>query len=162
MNHTSIFRRALSAFAVFALVATTAACDNPVGQDDDHLEARGVVITDMAGAMIAETHGDHWDFTSGSEIHLHPGKEMEVRVYFVDPAGNRFQVGSLTGYQLVVQVANPSIVTYGGHGDHGHFEALGTGETTAVIHLWHGNHPSGHADYSSPALAIDVDGHGTH
>lgn len=156
----SIAFRLRRATPLIALAALLGACDNPLRDHDDHLEARGVVITDLAGAVIAETHGNHWDFTHGSDLHLHPGEEKDVRIWFVDPAGNRFQVGQQHGYELVVQVAQPAIARYGGHGDHGHFEGVSVGETTAVIHLWHGQHPSGHPDYSTPALAIEVASHG--
>jgi hypothetical protein len=160
MKNRTFARVAGAAAVLFA----TAACDNPVEHDHGHLEARGVAITDLAGATIAETHGDHWDFASGSDLHLHPGEELEVRVWFVDPDGDRFQLGDRDDYELVVIVEDEAVASYGGHGDHGHFEAGAAGETTAVVHLWHGRHPAGHPDYSSPPLAIEVvdHGHGEH
>ncbi len=160
MKTITIGRR-FAGVAAAAVLLLTAACDNPVGNDHEHLEARGVVITDMAGAVIAETHGDHWDYASGNDVHLHEGEDLDIRIWFVNPAGERFQVTD-HDYELVVQIANPSIATYGGHGDHGHFEGESVGTTTAVIHLWHGNHPAGHADYSSPALTLNVVSHGHH
>jgi hypothetical protein len=160
---TNRFSRRFAGITASAALLFTAACDNPIGHEHDHLEARGVVITDMAGTTIAETHGNHWHYASGSDIHLHVGEEMDVRIWFVDPAGERFQVTDHHhDHEMVVQIANPAIATYGGHGDHGHFEGESAGETTAVIHLWHGNHPAGHADYSSPPLTLEVVSHGHH
>jgi hypothetical protein len=146
--------------AGFAMVAGVVGCDNPVTPDPAHRTAQGVVITNMNGAVIAETHGDHWDFASGDAIHLHPGDDLEVRIFFVATSGERFQLINDPEYQLVVEIADPTVVTYDAHGDHGDFEARSEGETTAVIHLWHGSHPGGHPDYSAPPLTIEVDGHG--
>ena len=146
--------------ALLTLILALGACDHPLGHDHDHLQARGVVITDLAGQTLAETHGSHWHYRGGgSDLHLHRGEELDVRIWFVDPAGQRFQLAGQRDYQLVVQVADPAVARYDGHGDHGHFEGLAVGRTTAVIHLWHGAHPAGHPDYSSPPLTLDVVAH---
>lgn len=146
----------LSAIAIFA------ACENPVEGDDDHLEeVESVEITDLDGALIAEFHGDHWDVEGGGDaLHLHPGDEMEIRIDFVAADGDRFQLPTAgQEHTLRVEVANPAIVEYEGHDDHGHLVALAAGETTAAIQIYHGSH----ADWqTNPPLPIEVVDHGDH
>lgn len=145
-----------------AAVVALGACDNPVSDDHDHLdEVVSVEITDLAGGLIAELHDDHWHFESGGDaLHLHPGDEKEVRIFFVAADGDRFQLpASGEEHTLRVEIANPAVVEYEDHGDHGHFVALSAGETTATIQIYHGSH----ADWqTNPPLPVEVVDHGAH
>lgn len=147
---------ALSALALLA------ACDNPVEGDDAHEEEiEAVQITDMAGALIAELHGDHWDFEGGGDaLHLHAGEEMEVKIFFVAEDGDRFQLPpSGAEHTLRVEIANPAVARYEGETDHGHFVGVAAGETTAAIQVFHGSH----ADWqTNPPLPIEVSDHEAH
>jgi hypothetical protein len=155
------FKPALRLLTLPAM-ALLGACDNPVDADDSHFETpTSVEITDLAGAMIAKLQGDHWDYSRGGDaLHLHPGDEMEVRIFFIADDGDRFQLPpSGEEHTLRVEVKDPAIVEYEGHADHGHFVAGAAGETTAAIQVYHGSH----ADWqTNPPIAIEVVDHGAH
>ncbi len=154
----SKFIKPLRLIAIPAVVIL-GACDNPVEQDDDHLEEiASVEITDLQNNLIAELHGDHWDFEGGGDaLHLHPNEEMEVRIFFVAEDGDRFQLPpSGQEFTLRVEIANPAVASFEAESDHGHFAGLAAGETTAAIQVFHG----GHADYqTNPPLPIEVVDH---
>lgn len=135
------------------LVAALGACDNPVEHDDDHEEATGVVVTDLAGVTLATYTPGSWTVVGGDALHLHPGEELGVKIFFLAEDGDRFQLPH-TGadHTLRVQIANESVVEYHAHGDHGDFDAIAVGETTAKIQLYHG----GHADFETTGLTIEV------
>lgn len=143
----------LKLLAPALLVAALAACDNPVEHDDDHEEAVGVVVTDLAGVTLATYTPGAWTFASGDALHLHPGEELAVKIFFLAEDGDRFQLPH-TGaeHTLRVDVANQAVVEYHAHGDHGDFEAIAVGETTAKIQLYHGGHP----DFETTGLPIEV------
>ncbi len=138
------------------------ACDNPVEPGEAHFdEIESVEITDMAGNLIAEMHGDHWHFAGGgSALHLHPGDEKAVRIFFIAEDGDRFQLPDAGAeHTLRVTIEHPTVVEYEGEADHGHFVALTAGDTTADIQVFHGDHP----DWDrAAALPIEVVDHGAH
>lgn len=149
----------LSRLAGVVLLAFGAGCDRPLDPDDDHLEEIvAVEVTDMSGGMLASYMSGVWTFPSGDGLHLHPGEELGVRILFVAADGDRFQLPHGGAEHTVrVDVADSSVAAYDGHGDHGHFEAIGAGETTATIQAFHGSH----ADFSTnPGLPIEVVDHG--
>jgi hypothetical protein len=143
--------------ALMAILAV-AACDNPVEHHDESIHgAEGVEITDIAGAVIATYADGGWTFTTGDALHLHPGEESEVRIYFIADDGDRFQA-PLSGdeYTLLVEFENPEIAGYEGHADHGDFVGLMVGETSANVQLYHGTHP----DFETiPGLPVEVVDH---
>lgn len=145
---------------LFALpvLALLAACENPVDHDNEHLEEiAGVEITDMAGTRIASYSNGTWNLSAGDALHLHPGEEVEVKIFFLAADGDRFQLPPAGDeHTLRVEIADTAIAAYGGHTDHGHFEGKAVGETTAKVQVYHG----GHADYeTNPGLPIEVSDH---
>ncbi|MGH7457858.1 MAG: hypothetical protein ACREKN_02090 [Longimicrobiaceae bacterium] len=149
------------AFTLLAPIAVLfAACANPVNGADEELEPVDVVIRDLSGNLIAETHGDHWDVEGegghGHGLELEVAGELEVRVFFVAEDGSEFQVEHEED-ELVVEIDDASVARYHDHGDHGDFVGVTEGETTALILLWHGDYPdTGHSHYQSPPLEIGV------
>ena len=142
-------------------VVALGACDTPVSPDDhDDHEAVGAEVQDLDGNVIATFEDGAWTFASGDAVHMHPGDELEVEIFFIAEDGDRFQLPqSDADYTLRVVVANPAVVTYTAHGDHGDFAALAEGETTAIIQVYHGTHEDWQTD---PGMAIEVVDHPAH
>ncbi len=142
-----------------ALVGLTSmvACNNPVGDDDDHLEEiAGVEITNLTGADIARYENGVWNFPVGKNaLQLQVGEETGVRIYFVAEDGDRFQLPHTNAeYTINVEFGNPAVAGYTGASNHGHFEGLAAGTTAANIQVLHG----GHEDWeTSVGLPITVE-----
>lgn len=152
-----IFRPA-PVFAVVSL-ALLAACENPVGRNDGHIDAAmAVEIMDLEGNMIADLHGNHWH---GSPLHLHPGDELEVAIHFVAADGDRFQLPhSGEAHTLGVEIADTSVLTYTAVGQNGRFTAIDEGETTIRILINHGAHADwGETNPALRAVVVDHDDH---
>lgn len=136
------------------LVTALAGCDNPVEHEDDHEEAVGVVIADLAGSTLATYAAGAWTVAGGDALHLHPGDELGVKIFFIAEDGDRFQLPhSGAEHTLRVEIANETVVEYHPHGDHADLEAIGVGETTVKVQLYHGGHP----DFeTNPGLPVEV------
>ena len=156
MNWNRLFRP--TPVVALAALALLAACDNPVDRDDDHIdEVVSVEITDLAGNVIADLHGDHWH---GSPLHLHPGDELDVAIHFVAADGDRFQLPhSGAEHTLGVDIADTGILAYTPVGQNGRFTAVGEGETTITVQVMHGSHPDWE---TNPPLRAEVVDHGDH
>ena len=141
--------------ALAVVVVGLGACSNPLDDDqDDHLNAVAVEVMSLDGAQLARYASGAWTFPSGDALHLHPGDELAVRIFFVEADGERRQLpASGEEITLRVEVQDPQIVSYEDHGDHGDFIGLAEGETTATIQAFHGGHP----DFeTNPGLPIEV------
>jgi hypothetical protein len=140
---------------VVAALLLSAACDNPVAPED-HADAGGVVILDAGtGAVLAQSVGALADFSQPLNLTL--GQALEVEILFLDASDptdldRAFHPHEEDGESLRVTITNEAIVEYHAHGDHGDFEPMAAGQTTARIELWHGNH----ADFRSGLLTIIV------
>jgi hypothetical protein len=139
-----------------ALVAlTAAACNNPV-QPEEHPEAGGVVIFSAGTTtVLAQSVGATVDFTT--TLNLTVGTPLDVEVMFLnasDPTNPSlaFHPDADEGESLRVTVANPAVVEYHDHDDHGDFEPVAAGTTTVHFQLRHGDHP----DFQSGDLTIIV------
>ena len=145
-------------FLPLLALVVAGACDNPVDRGDEHHdEAAGVQVTTMDGAVIATYETGGWTFASGDALILHPGEEQSVRIYFLAEDGDRIQLHpSGAEHTLRVAIANPAVAAYEGLPDHGRFEGLTIGQTTATIQVFHGGHP----DFqTNPGLPIEVVAH---
>ena len=156
IRHTTFFRAVLP-----LAVAALAACDNPVAHDDhdDHFEpdeVAAIVITAMDGTTIATWQPSAWTFAAGSSFQLEVGQAREVRIVFVLDDGDEVQLSHEGAeHTLSVVVEDTNIAAYDGHGDHGDFEGLAAGQTTAHIEVFHGSH----ADFiAQPGMPIEVTG----
>lgn len=152
---TGLLKRRFRPFVYLGLAGLLGACSNPL-EGEDHEDAVGVDITDMAGGPLASYRisTGTWTIAEGAAFQLQQGVEREVRIYFVDADDDRFQEpASGAEYTHRVVIAHPSIAAYEGHDDHGHFEGLAVGSTTAVVQLYHGSH----ADFATnPGMPIEV------
>lgn len=153
----------LARIAALSLVALAAACDRHPNEPDDHAQPASVELIDRdSGTRLAWTHGTgasiHWD---GGLPHLHEGEAMAVNVRFLRANGSEIQLGG--EYTVRARLAQqgegavgvPGIVDIENHGDHVDITGLAHGETHLVFMLWHG----GHADFVTPAIAVEVDDH---
>jgi len=146
----------LGAVLLAAVLAVTAGCDNPVGDRGGHRVATNVVITEADGATVITQTQANAAWTA--PLTLQAGRSREIRVFFVAPGGERFQLPAAgASHTLRVDVANTTVAR---------FEATTTevarlagqaaGTTTARIYLWHGVFPQGHEDFVTPELTIQV------
>ena len=148
---------------ILPILALFAACDDDPLEPDEHVdEATGIVIRDLQGNLIAETHEGHWDIESANQAHggalrLDEGEDLEVRIFFQAADGDEFQLANDDDHQLVVTFNPEGFVEYHAHGDHGDLEALQVGQTQATFYLWHGNFPSGHADFSTEDNILNIE-----
>jgi len=134
---------------------TATACDNPV-QPEDHPEAGGVVIF-AAGTntVLAQSVGANVDFTTSLDLTV--GTPLEVEVMFLDVSDPTdlslaFHPDADEGESLVVTPANPAVVVYNDHDDHGDFEPVAAGTTTVRFELYHGDH----RDFRTGLLTVVV------
>jgi hypothetical protein len=140
------------------LVAVVAACENPVGDGGGHRTAREVIITEADGTtVIAQTQNNaQW---AGAPLTLRAGESREVRVFFVNQAGDRFQLPAAgASHTLHLAFSTPGVAGYEAtSAERGHLRGLAVGNTTMSVHIWHGVHPGGHEDWSTPGLAVVVE-----
>ncbi len=150
---TRISRRYAVMPCLALLFLVLAGCQNPV-QSERHRNAAGVVITDLQDQEIARLQGGQWQGTPGSPLPLQVGQALAVRVYFLDAAGDRFQLPHTgAAHTLRVNVADEGVATYQAQADHGVFHGVAEGTTTANVMVWHGSH----SDFESqPHLGIVV------
>ncbi|MBA2669511.1 MAG: hypothetical protein H0U67_03985 [Gemmatimonadetes bacterium] len=137
------------------VVFTAAACDGPL-DPEEHPEAGGVVILQRGtNTVLARSVGARAAFDK--PLQLRVGQAAEVEVKFLDSdnpndLSRAFLPDETEGESLVLTVANPAIAAFDFHGDHGDFEGLAPGTTTATVQLFHG----GHSDFDSGTLTINV------
>lgn len=142
-------------FMTLAFAVGVAACDNPV-QPEEHPEAGGVVILNAStGAVLTQSIGANVAFTL--PLTLTVGVPLEVEILFLDDSDPTnldlaFHPDAAEGESLRVVITNEAIVEYNDFGDHGDFEGVAAGETTARVQLRHGDHP----DFETGFLTITV------
>lgn len=145
----------ISKLFVVMLATSLAACDDMPFDVEEHGDAHGVVVTNLDGSLIAEAQeAEPWVFAGGaSHLEITASASREVRIWFVDGDGDRFQldIGD-DEHSLAVTVANPDVATFDSHGDHGDFFGVAAGTSTATISLMHGDHE----DYTAAPLPIAV------
>ncbi len=149
--------RTLVMLLVLPLTATLSGCENPVGNDHEVREATGVVITDLQDNVLLTTEGAGAAGWVGAPLTLQVGQELPVRIFFIDPAGERFQLPpSGAEYTLRVEFTPAGIANYvAQQAEQGVFRGLAPGETHARINIQHGGE-AGHPDFQSPPLRIEV------
>lgn len=137
---------------VLPLAAALSGCDNPVGDDHDELEATGVVITHLDGTEMLATAGDGW---VGALPAVQVGGALPVRIFFIAPDGDRFQLPTSGAEHTLAVTFEPAdiIMRYEPQGaEQGAFRGIAPGEVHATITIQHGGHP----DYESPPLRLEV------
>ena len=121
-------------------------------------EAEGVQLV-LGGETIATYDGDTEEWSDSFEID--EGETSgHIDVRFVDHDGDAIVFGD--DYYLEVESEDPSIATFiqddpGGFAIH--IRGVAAGETGLVFRLMHGAVGSGHADFSTEPLEVDVHGH---
>ena len=147
---TGIFRL-MGMTLLLPLAVMVSGCGNPVGEGHNVRRATGVVITDLENRTLVASEGNAWD---GPLIALQAGQALPVRIFFIDPAGERFQLPT-TGaeHTLRVEFTPAGIMSYEGpQADQGALRGVAPGETHATIMVWHG----AHSDFRSPPLRLEV------
>jgi len=146
----------LHAVLLAAVLAATAACSNPVGDRGGHRVATNVVITEADGTTIVTQTEANAAWTA--PLTLQAGQSREIRVFFVAPGGERFQLPAAgASHTLHVGVANTTVARFDpSTTELARFHGQAAGATTARVHLWHGVFPQGHEDFVTPDLTIQV------
>lgn len=150
----SIRRNPLRLMAL-PLLLLAAACENPVeGHDDHHLDdVVGVEVAGMDGVVLGTYRDGAWTLTSGDALQVGAGEERDVRIVFLAADGDRIELPTAgEEYTLRVEIADPSVVSFEGHGDHGAFLGKAAGRTTVRVQAYHG----AHADYQTAPLDVEV------
>lgn len=155
MRKTS-YRIAGSILALTAMLGLAACDDDPVGNDEEHHEPVGMVIS-SGGVDLVTVNGA----TVTGSLSVASGQETaHLDVEFLDEDGDRFQPEDADEW-LRVTIANPAVADWeqdepGEFGGHLHGESAGT--TTAVFDLMHGavNSTSAHPDYTSPGIPVVI------
>lgn len=143
-------------FALVAAALALGACDNPVQPDDDHAdEIAAVEVIALNGTVLAsyDTDTGAWSYTTGSNIQLNVGSQLDARVWFVGEDGDRFQL-PFTGNDLTMRIvfAGGGILSTSSVQDFVRFTAGAAGATTAKIEVRH----AGHADFEADGLVFQV------
>jgi hypothetical protein len=143
-------------FTLAALVGalTLAACDDdPTGPDDDHSDPEGLVIR-MGGVTLVTVSGTQIT----GELAIDVGEESaDMSVEFTDADGDPIELDDdeyLEVEILVGSVAEFEQDTPGEFG--GRLLGVAVGETGAIFRLMHGAVGSGHPDYISPLIPVNV------
>ncbi|MEQ9568739.1 MAG: hypothetical protein RLN75_01000 [Longimicrobiales bacterium] len=145
-----------SILALTGVLALGACDDDPVGNEDEHQEPVGLVIS-TGGVDLVTVNGA----TVTGSLSVDAGQETaHLDVAFLDEDGDRFTPEDADEW-LRVTIANPAVAEWeqdepGEFGGHLHGESAGT--TTAVFDLMHGavNSSSAHPDYTSPPVPVVI------
>lgn len=144
------------ALALVGALALGACSDDPTDLDDDHAdEVEGVVLT-LNAAELARYDGPSrsWSAT----VTIDEGDETaHIDVEFVDDAGNVVTFDD--DYFLQVTVDDETIAEFeqdtpGEFG--GHIKGVAQGTATMEFSLMHGSMGSGHADFVTNGLTVEV------
>ncbi len=147
-----LLRNTATPVLVSAMALLVGACGEPL-EPEVHPEAGGVVIVDEGtGEVLSQSIGAGVAFDRPIQVAV--GETLEVEVFFLDESdtSNRFLPDVDEGESLEVTIADEDIAAFDFHGDHGDFDGLTAGTTTAIFQLFHG----GHSDFASGALTINV------
>ena len=139
--------------AAMAGTLVLAACsDDPTGLDE-HTEPEGLVLT-LSGATIATYNGGMWD----GDLNVVVGTETaHIDVDFVDLEGMPIALDADVYLEVVIgdaAIAGFEQDTPGEFG--GHLQGVAVGATTAVFRLMHGAVGSGHADFVTAPVTVNV------
>lgn len=150
-----LLKRFVTPMILSSLMAMAAGCDDPL-EPEEHPEAGGVVIF-AAGTQTVLTRSVGREAAFDNQIIVPLGGALEVEVMFLnedDPTNlaAAFLPDEDEGQSLRVTIDNEAVASFDSHGDHGDFEGLAAGTTTATVDLMHG----GHSDFSSGDLTIVV------
>lgn len=144
------------ALALVGALALGACDDDPTGVDDDHNDdVAGVVLT-LNAAVLAEYDGPSrsWDVP----VPIDAGDETaHIDVEFVDEAGNAITLDDDTYLQVTVDdetIAEFEQDTPGEFG--GHIKGVAAGTARMEFSLMHGAVGSGHADFVTTGLVVNV------
>ena len=139
------------AFALGLAIGAGACDDNPVGPDA-RPEPAGVVITDLTGNVLTQTQGEQPNATFDRPLQVAVGEDLEARIFFVDPSGERFRPDPSFGESLRVVTLIPAIAEWSADGDHGTFVGRSTGSTQALVQLMRGT--SAVETFAGPTIEV--------
>ena len=148
---TNTIRRALSlrALLVVALAGTAAACDNPVGDGEEHAEAVRVQVLDLqSGQELASATST----AATGSLTVRAGSSRELFVQFLDASG-RPVAASGDGLSLRGTVPSSGIARFEKtETNAGRLVGVATGSTSVTFDLMHGGHP----DFTGRAIPVTV------
>lgn len=149
----------LVALAVAALVAVAGCTDDPMVPEEDHAEPEGAVLTLTGVDLIIATYDGDTQTWTPAEYEWCVGQETpHIGVTFVDHDGDAVPLDD--DFYLEVDVEDESIAKFeqdtpGEFGGHLHGEA--EGHTDVAFSLMHGAVGSGHPDFTTAGLHVDIE-----
>ncbi len=133
-----------------------AGCDEDLTEpEEDHAEPDGVQLV-MNGQTLASYDGHDQTWTSGLEVAV--GEETaHIGVIFVDHDGDAIPIDD--DLYLDAQVQDESIADF--HQDEpgefgGHLDGIAAGRTGIAFRLMHGTVGSGHPDFETTPVGVQV------
>ena len=141
-------------------VLALSACESATEPEEEHGEEVEGVILVLSGQTVASYDGEDGEWTGELEVEV--GEETaHINVRFVDHEGDPVELDE--DFFLQVEVEDESVAEFeqdtpGEFGGHLHGEA--EGDTEVTFSLMHGAIGSGHADFVTAPLHVEVHGHG--
>ena len=141
-------------------VLALSACESATEPEEEHGEEVEGVILVLSGQTVASYDGEDGEWTGELEVEV--GEETaHINVRFVDHKGDPVELDE--DFFLQVEVEDESVAEFeqdtpGEFGGHLHGEA--EGDTEVTFSLMHGAIGSGHADFVTAPLRVEVHGHG--
>ncbi|MGD8726205.1 MAG: hypothetical protein PVH40_01105 [Gemmatimonadales bacterium] len=150
MRHTAA---ALRWIAAVLLVVAVGGCSDSTEPTNGHATPDGLTISANAQTLVTV---DGQAVTGQIDVAA-AAETAHLTVTFVDQDGDPIQLS--TDYYLEVESANETVAEFsqdtpGEFG--GHVEGIAAGQTTMAFKLMHGQVGSGHPDYVSPAVPVQV------
>jgi hypothetical protein len=146
-------RTTLSWIAAILVLAIAAGCSDSTDPGHGHAEPAGLTIS-AGGVTLVTVDGQ----TVTGQIDAPLGGETgHLTVTFRDDDGDPITLDA--DYYLEVESANETVADFSQDtpGEFaGHAEGIAVGQTTLTFRLMHGVVGSGHADYVSPAVPVEV------
>ena len=145
----------LAPAAIALAVAASGCSDSTDPGDGDHNDPEGL-LAQIAGVTVASVDADR-EVTGGFTVAA--GAETNhIDVVFVDGDGEPIEIDESEFY-LAAEVLDEAVaeVSQDTPGEFGiHVVGVAAGTTSLRLMLMHGQHPDGHADYTSPAIPVEV------
>lgn len=155
MFKETIFSKIKTVLALVIIASLAAACSNSVSSDeDDHDHAEGFRLK-MNGQTIVEQLPGTTTITG--EFELTPGQETDlISIYFLSDDGDEFQYEE-DDYSLGYEFEDTGIAAFEQHAEDGkwsfHIHAETVGVTELRLMLLH----SGHSDFTTQNIQVNVE-----
>jgi len=137
------------ALLAVALAGAVAACDNPVGEREDHADAVRVQVLDArSGQELASATST----AATGSLTVRAGSSRDLFVQFLDASGRPVSA-SEAGFSLRGTVTSTGIARFEKtESNAGVLTGVAVGSTSVTFELMHGGHP----DFSGRAIPVTV------